>query len=299
MNEHFTTECIEKIDPSFIEEARSFSPSEAKEGCWKRKAIKYSVIFLGIALLLTITIVWPSREQKQKYSVEKVDGQYRIHLGTQFPSKNGFNDVTNALTVYNPLHRNSIREMEKAFRNGNFTNTELAKLAYAANEYGTLCILDLDNLIEPIFPENIIYHVEFTATLYLCVATDEESEAKITLKDFSQHDFAHFTQNDYFAKTVRIPADAHNAEDLLQKAYYNTGYTEGAACFYIIEGTGNTYYVIEYYDSADQLAIPSGLEIYTEPNEPGGHYLKIQILNPKQRPDIAWLAQFGCKPYEP
>lgn len=290
MSEHFATECIEKIHPNFIEEARTFPPEKPNSGYWKKMLISYTVIFAGIALLLAFALFRPTRD----YRIEKENGQYLIYLDPKYVPMGGI-----AVDSYSPIYRNSVEEMDQAFRFGDFTNAECYNLGRYANADGIVPIFDLDNLIEPSFPDPFVYKVVIIPSYYFFSVTMQSTGTKITMRDIPQDHFTQFTDIAAFHETVRIPADASDTQDQLQYAYCNTEYENNEACYYIIEGTDMTYYVIEYYDTTDSVKILTGIEIYTDSSEPDGHYLFIQIHNPKERPDVAWLAQFGCKPYEP
>lgn len=293
MNERWTSDCIEKIHPDFIEEAGTFPPDKPKSCYGKIILIVCSVVFVGIALLLFFLPVTPPRE----YRIEKDNGQYLLYLDPQYARE--FDRDTMFTQIYLPIYRDSVKEVEQAFRHGNFTSTEFYNIGRYANADGIVPIFDLDNLIEPVFPDRLYYKVEFTPNYYLLKAEDKTTGTTISMRDIPQDRFTDFTGIVAFHETVRIPADAADAQDQLQHAYRNTGYETSEICYYIIEGTCLTYYVMEYYDTIDSEIILMGIEIYAEPSVPDGHYLLIQIHGPMERPEVVWLAQFGYQPYQP
>lgn len=290
MNEHFATKCIEKIDASFIEEARTFPPDQPKSGYWKRLLITYSVIFLGIALLLCFALIRPT----QPYRLEKEDGQYRIRIDPKYVPLGGM-----AVDSYSPIYRNTVVEMEQSFRKGDFTSAEFYSLGRYADAHGFVPIFDLDNLIEPSLPDPFEYKLIIVPNYYLFHITIPSTGVKISMREIPQDLFAESTDMEAFHQTVRIHADALDAQDQLQYAYRNDEYQTSAFCCYVIIGSDCIYYVTESYEITDSASILTGIEIYTEPAKADGHHLLIQIHEPKERPRVSWLAQFGCKPYEP
>lgn len=290
MKENFAAECIEKIDSSFMEEARTFSSKKRNRGYWKQLIIKYSIIFIGIALLLCFALFNPTKE----YRIEKEDGQYFIYLDPKYVPMGGM-----TLDSYSPLFRNSVAEMEQAFRLGDFTTQELYRLGRYADAHGVVPIFDLDNLIEPSFPDPFEYNVAIIPNHYLFNITIQSTGKKITMRDLPQDLFTQFTDIAAFHHTIRIPANAQDAQEQLQHATCNMESENSETCYYIIEGASLTYYVIEYYDTTDSVKLLTQVEMYAEPADPTGHYLSIYIHEPKERPDISWLAQFGYKTYEP
>lgn len=290
MSEHFATACIEKIDAGFIEEARTFPPDQPKRGYWKRLLITYSVIFIGIAILLSFALFKPT----PPYRIEKEDGQYRIQIDPKYVPYGGM-----AVDSYSPIHRNSVAEMEQAFRQGDFSSAEFNSLGTYADAQGVIPIFDLDNLIEPCLPDPFEYKVVIIPKFYLFNIIIPSTGAKISMREIPQDLFSEATDMAAFHQTIRIRADATDAQDQLQYAYRNNEYQTSESCYYIIIGYGFTYYVTEYYEIMDSEKTLAGMDIYAEPAAADGHYLLIQIHEPKERPGIAWLAQFGCKPYEP
>lgn len=293
MNERWTSDCIEKIHPDFIEEAGTFPIVKSKSCYGKIILIVCSIIFVSIALLLFFLPITPQRE----YWIEKENGQYLLYLDPQYaPESDG---DTMFPQIYLPIYRDSVKEMEQAFRHGNFTSTEFYNIGRYANADSNVPIFDLDNLIEPVFPDGLYYTVEFTPNYYLFKADDKTTGTKMSMRDIPRDRFTDFTDIVAFQETVRIPADAADAQDQLQHAYRNTGYETSETCYYIIEGARLIYYVREYYDTTDSERILMGITIYAEPSVPDGHYLLIQIHGPMERPEVVWLAQFGYQPYQP
>lgn len=290
MNERFTTECIEKIHPSFIEEARTFPPNKPNTGYWKKLLITYVVIIAGVALLLFFTLFRPTHE----YRIEKDGDHYLVYLDPKYVPFGGL-----AVGSYTPLYQNSVAEMERAFRLGDFTTEEFYRLGNYADGHGVVQIFDLDNLIEPNLPDPFAYKVIILPSRYLLEITMQSTGEKMTMQDIPQDHFIQFTDIAAFQETLRVSADATDAQEQLENAYRSTEYETSEACYYIIEGASLTYYVVEYYDTTESEKILRGIEIYAAPTEADGHYLSIQIHEPTERPKISWLAQIGYKPYEP
>ena len=247
---------------------------------------------LCLVIVVSFIIYWslPPHE----YRIEKESGQYRIHIDPKYVPYGGM-----AVDSYSPIFRNSVAEMEHAFRQGDFTSAEFYSLGTYADAHGVVPIFDLDDLIEPSLPDPFEYKVVIIPNFYLFNITIPSTGAKISMRDIPQDLFTEATDIAAFHQTVHIRADAPDAQDQLQYAYRNNEYQTSESCYYIIIGSDFIYYVMESYEITDSEKNLTGIEIYAAPTTDDGHYLLIHIHNPKERPNIAWLAQFGCKPYEP
>ena len=279
MSEHFATECIEKIDAGFIEEARTFSIEKSKGNYWKKLFFKYGIITVGMALLLIFSLLYPPR----KYEIRKENGNYWVEIDPEYaPQK-----------VPNPnlIRHDSVQEMEQAFRRGSFTVQEFRILGSYAS--GTaLRIFNLDNLMEPTFPDGFDYYVEFTPDYYSFHATKGDTQVSIKFSGPHYHD-----SQPAFENTVRIPVDIPNANSLRDKAF-QTNVSEGNYnCYYIIVLEDFDYYVTELYRSEYSDTKPYKIFIHATPHNPHQQCLIIDITNLAEWPDVFWLAQFGCRPH--
>lgn len=290
MNEDWTSNCISNIDHSFIEEADKYFPRKARQPYIKSVLINFAVVAIGVAIVLIIALVYPPRE----YKLVEEDGTYYMYIDKRYVSEDFLSITIYPTQEYYAIPFETLDEMLSALHHGTFTVHDFSKLGHFANSEGKIKLFDIEHLYDAVFPENLPDHdVQFLPNEYLFCIDDEDSRMKITLDLISEENFQHhLSRLPGFESTVVIPADASDANAIRDDACW-----QESTCCYIITAENTTYYVMEQYNGGTSSEIPASIEIYAKTTD--GTYFSVRIYHYGKRPEITWLAQFGCKPYEP
>lgn len=292
MKEPWSSACINEIDPAFIAEAGSYAPQKRKYPYFRKVLMKWAIIAVGLAILLTVLLVWPPRE----YRLVKEDGQYVAYLDPKYGLPYGYGAVidVNGPKSYYLIQRNSVKEMEQAFRHGSFTVQEFRKLGNSADSHGKIALFNLDALYQAVFPKDMQEsHILFSPSVYYFCAEMEDNEMSAMLWMISEEAFQDYlSRNTEFENTVHIPADSPDAnlarEDAISICRYDRLYR-----YYIITTEHTTYYVQEDYRNMETL---SAVNVFAKTQD--GECFKFTITECAHRPDVSWLAAFSVEPYQ-
>lgn len=297
MNESWTSECIGRIDQSFIEEANHYPAAKPKKNYFKKVLLKYGVVAIGIAALLFIALVYPPRD----YKLVKEDGNYYIYLDKKYLSETPHGvpqaDIS-PINAFDKIYRDSLQQMCADLRNGRFTAHEFMKLGRSADKEGKITLFDLDHLYEAIFPEDLTdRYVQFTPSDYECCATDKNGNMTVTLNVVTDERLlVYLAHHSEFENTVTISVASPDANNMRENATFQekrgTFY-----CYYILEAEHATFYIEEYYAADSPEGIPYSITVYAQTQS--GMFFTVDIKKLTERPDVQWLAYFNIQPYQP
>ncbi len=293
MNESWTSECIGKIDKSFIEEANNYPAAKPKKNYFKKVLIKWGIVAIGIAALLFIALVYPPRE----YKLVKEDGNYYIYLDEKYLSKLPPGTPHSNFSFYN-IRRDSLEQMCADLRHGRFTAHECMKLGRSADEEGKIALFDLDHLYEAIFPDDMTDHyVEFTPADYACCATGKDGNMTVTLNVVTDEQLpVYLAHHCEFKNAVTISPTSPDANSIRENATCQEQ-TGAFYCYYILEAEHATFYVEEYYAADSPKGIPYSITVYGQTQS--GMFFMVKITKLTERPGVQWLASFNIQPYQP
>ncbi len=288
MNEHWTSTCISNIDHKFIEEADKYVPIKPRHSYFRSILINFAVIAIGVSTALVIALVYPPRE----YKLVKENDTYYMYIDNKYVSEDFLSITIYPAQDYYSIPFASLDEMLSALHHGTFTVHDFSKLGHFADPDGKVKLFDIEHLYDAVFPENLPGHdVQFMPNEYLFCTDDDDSRMKITLVLISEEDFQHhLSRLPGFENTVTISADASDANTIRDDAYF-----QNFNCYYIITAENTTYYVVEQYYTSSE--VPAFIELYAKSKD--DIYFSVNIEHYGKRPDVAWLAQFNLKPYEP
>lgn len=296
MNESWTSECIGRIDQSFIEEANTYPAAKPKKNYFKKVLLKWAIVTAGIALLLFFALLYPPRE----YKLVKEDGKYYIYLDKKYLSETPPGEPHGSTSLIAPLdkiHRDSLAQMCADLRRGRFTAHEFLKLGRSADEEGKIAVFDLDYLFEAIFPNDLTDHyVQFTPADYECCATDKDGNMTVTLNIVTDERLpvylAHYSGfKNAVTISVASPDANHAREDITAEEQLGSFY-----CYYILEAEHATFYIEEYYAADSPEGIPYHITVYGQTQS--GMFFMVKISKLTERPDVQWLASFNIQPYQ-
>lgn len=296
MNESWTSECIGKIDQSFITEANAYPATTPKNNYFKKVLLKWSIVAIGIAALLFFALLYPPRA----YKLVKENGNYYIYLDKKYLSDTPPGESHGSTSLIDPLdkiQRDSLAQMCADLRRGRFTTHEFLKLGRSADEEGKIAVFDLDHLYEALFPDDLTdRYVQFTPADYACCATDKDGNTIATLNAVTDERLpvylAHYSG---FKNAVTISvasADANHArEDITTEEQLGSFY-----CYYILEAESVKFYIEEYYAADSPEGIPYHITVYGQTQS--GMFFMVKITKLTERPDVQWLASFNIQPYQ-
>jgi hypothetical protein len=285
MNEDWLSKYIGQIDESYIAETESFQPQSKRSSYWRDLIIKWGIVILGVAILLTLLLVWPPRDT---YKLVKENGTYYIYIDKKYIAS--IDNSHAHMTVYNASKYDSLDAMEMEIRKGTFTANEFYRLGHFADEDGKIPIFDLDNMKDAQFPEGLSHYIEFFPHEYHICGKGENGITDVSMVVISEERFQQrLAHMGIFANAAEIAHWSASATDPRE----NLPVIESNGMqyrYYVIVTDAVRYYVQELDIATADPAYRYAYLIFGQAEN--GTFFELKISNLEKQADLDWLTTF-------
>ena len=253
-----------------------------------------NIIIVGIFVLLCLTGCSTSNAD-MPYDITQENGDYYLIMKETLDDNSG--STSSEITVAPAITFGSVAEMKHDIQTGNFTEFELEQLSrFTKDEAGRIKICNLDNLYAPQFPATLSeYRVIWDGESYAFFITGTGGQINILSKESfdaevdSQNDFEKNTKFKILGKSVESDRNA-----TVYTYYDHRSKHQMKRVFYTISGDSGIMYADELYDLTLSDTLPISVRTIGSDN---GVYFRVVFSQPKERPSVEWLSQFGLREY--
>ena len=259
------------------------------------------IVSLVAIIILAMGSFWYFRIHSCGFHLRYQQGEYYLERNARYNFDNYIGDPT----LHHFIDFKSVSEMRNDFLTYNFTDNEILSINHLLNgNKGRINLPNLQNLYEPICPNDVIYQGKITWN------GSEEYRFQVTSTFVEKISFVVTSRKTYEASRSRLmdyTADTHidiiekkQIEDRNATLYVKRSKRNGEVfCMvvYMLTKGDKTIYVEEEYGelNPDELTpntIPSYINLYIQD---GNAFASAYLQSFDYRPPAEWLFLFGLK----
>ena len=256
-----------------------------------------------VIIIMLAAILQPIRKQDNPYYNIAIDnGNYYLVFEQEPNSNPPGNESINGSELWHGVNFDSLQEMYDDFMDCNFSESELSHIQALLERYsGKLSIPNLDNLCQPVLPENIRWDGGATWTgtdrYALHIKQDVSIRFSFIITNREHYERRKNTLTNYTGSETLEVIAVEYIEDRNATVYYTKSKKnshESSFLVYVIT-EGDKEILVEEHQNIGQDPLSNYMNVYIREN---GFYGSLYIEYDENRPTVEWLSSFGMEPYE-